>query len=87
MAVNTHHYFFESFLDLCKGITAFTETQREDGFSEVQVGPLDVQLASMLGLFVRATLPEQLQAFRDKAEALMSKRKIGFSGRPWVAAR
>ena len=68
-------------------VMAIMRTQRSGDFPEIQIGPLDVELASMLGVFVKAALPDQLEAFRDRAEKEMKKKRIGFSGRPWVQQR
>ena len=53
----------------------------------VEVGPLDDDLISVLGLWVRAPDHDILDAFREKLEARFAKRKIEAKGAPWSASK
>jgi len=85
--LTTHHYFFESNEARISGLVCILDEMRSGDWNEIQVGAIDTELASMLGFLIRARSPDQLQAFRDKAEGRMRDSGVEFAGKPWTAQR
>jgi len=85
--LNTIHYFFKSNMSRIEGLIAVLDEMRSGEWNEVQIGSMDVELASLLGFFVRARDADQMKAFKGKIEERMQKKGIAFAGKPWSAAR
>ena len=83
----TIHYFFKTNLSRIEGLVAVLDEMRSGEWGEVQIGAMDVELASLLGFFVRARDADQVQAFIWKIEKRMDKQDIAYAGKPWSAAR
>jgi len=78
------HYFFKGLDQTVRGYVAAMETARATG--QVLIGPQDLELISVVGLFVKAD-PDVADRFVSRYEDLLRKRRIPFAPRPWAPAR
>ncbi len=79
----TKQYFFDGLPMTIRGFKSAMDALRSG--PQVLIGPMDTQLISITGLYVRAD-PDEVEFF-ERLESLFKKRRIRFTVRQWENQR
>lgn len=83
-----HSYYFEGGAPAAaRGLAEGLRLLRDADALEVEVAPLDVGLASVLGLWIRAPEQDTLDAFRELLEDRFAAKRLRYSGVSWNASK